>query len=172
VAWLRQMCDSSLHLDDYESALASLGPQQADGWQLTVRVLRDEWDTWRSVAYTTALEVEVTNVTNSRIRIASVGLGSDWDGQPPAELPVLSAAEQDALDTEVSALRKHRYAPELRSHQYVPPQGSVVGWLVTTIARPPLGGTPRLTLSVREAVGCQHLLVIPRTDPQVAARRI
>jgi hypothetical protein len=44
LAWLRQMCDSSLHLDDYESALASLRPQST-GPRLTVRVLRDEWDT-------------------------------------------------------------------------------------------------------------------------------
>jgi hypothetical protein len=48
----------------------------------------------------------------------------------------------------------------------VPPHGSVTGWIVTTMARPPLGGTPRLTLSVREAVGRQYLLVIPRTDPR------
>ena len=161
------MCDSSLHLDDYESALASLGPQSTDGPRLTVRVLRDEWDAWRTVAYTVALEVEVANATDSRIRMASVGLGSDWDGQPPGELPVLGAPERDALDTEVAALRKHRYAPELRIHQYVPPQGSVTGWIVTTMARSPLGGTPRLTLRVREAVGHQYLLVIPRTDPQV-----
>jgi hypothetical protein len=166
LAWLRQMCDFSLHLDGYESALASLRPQSTDGLRLTVRVLRDEWDTWRTVAYTAALEVEVGNATDSRIRIASVGLGSDWDGQPPGELPVLGAADRGALDTEVAALRKHRYAPELRTHQYVPPHGSVTGWIVTTMARPPLGGTPRLTLSVREAVGRQYLLVIPRTDPR------
>jgi hypothetical protein len=171
LAWLRQMCDSSLHLDNYESALASLRPQSTDGSPLIVRVLRDEWDTWRTVAYTAALEVEVANVTDSRIRIASVGLGSDWDGQPPGELPVLATAEQGALDTEVASLRKHRYTPELRSHRYVPPQGSVTGWIVTTMSRPPLGGTPRLTLSVREAVGRQYLLVIPRTDPQVYSSR-
>ena len=103
LAWLRQMCDSSLHLDDYESALDSLRPQSTDGLRLTVRVLRDEWDTWRTVAYIAALEVEVANATGGRIKIASVGVGSDWDGQPPGELPVLSAAEQDALDTEVAA---------------------------------------------------------------------
>ena len=174
LAWIRQMCDSSLHLDDYESALDdyesaldSLRPQSTDGLRLTVRVLREEWDTWRTVAYIAALEVEVANATGSRIEIASVGVGSDWDGQPPGELPVLSAAEQDALDTEVAAVRKHRYAPELRIYQYVPPQGSITGWIVATIARTPLGGTPRLTLSVREAVGHQYLLVIPRTNPQV-----
>ena len=109
LAWLRQMCDSSvsLHLDDYESALAGLGPQSTDGLRLTVRVLHDEWDTWRTVAYIVALEVEIANATDSRIRVASVGLGSDWDGQPPAELASLSAAERDALSTEVAALRKH-----------------------------------------------------------------
>ena len=59
----------------------------------------------------------------------------------------------DRLDSEVAVVRKHRYKPELRIHQYVPSKGSVTGWIVTTMARPPLGGTPRLTLSVREAVG-------------------
>jgi hypothetical protein len=167
LTWLRQMCDSSLHLDDYESALASLRPQSKSGPRLIVRVLREEWDTWHTVAYTVALEVEVANTTDSRIRIASVGLGSDWNGQPPGELPVFGTAEQAALDTEVAALRKHRYAPELRSHQYVPPQGSVTGWIVSSMARPPQGGTPRLTLSVREAVGSQYLLLFPRKDPQI-----
>ena len=167
LAWLRQMCDSSLHLDDYESALASLRPQSTYGPRLIVRILRDEWDTWRTIAYIAALEVEVANATGSRIKIASIGLGSDWDGQPPGKLPVLGAAEQGGLDAEVAVVRKHRYAPELHIHQYVPSKGSVTGWIVITMARPPLGGTPRLTLSVREAVGHQHLLVIPRTDPQV-----
>jgi hypothetical protein len=171
LAWLRQMCDSSLHLDDYESALASLRPRSTNRPWLTMRVVRDEWDTWRTVAYIAALEVEVANATESRIKIASVGLSSDWEGQPPAELPVLGAAEQQALDTEVAALRKYRYTPELRIHQYVPAKGFVAGWIVTTMARPPLGGTPRLTLSVREAVGHQYLLVIPRTDPQVHSSR-
>jgi hypothetical protein len=39
------------------------------------------------------------------------------------------------------------------------------------MARPPLGGTPRLALSVREAVSHQYLLVIWRTDPQVYSSR-
>jgi hypothetical protein len=167
LALLRQMCDSSLHLDQYESALASLKRRPTDGPRLMVRVLRDEWDTLRTVAYTAALEVEVANTTGSRIRIASVGLGSDWNGQTPAGLPSLSAAERDALDTEVAALRKHRYVPELRSHQYVHPNGSVTGWIVTTMARPPLGGTPRLTVSVREAVGHQYVVLVPPTNPKV-----
>lgn len=166
LAWLRQMCDSSLYLDQYESALASLQHQSVDGLRLTVRLLPQEWDTWRTVAYIAAVELEVANTTDGRIRIASVGVGSDWDGQPPVDLPSLSA-ERDGLDAELAALRRHRYVPELRSHQYVPPKGSVTGWIVTTMARPPLGGTPRLTVSVREAVGHQHLMIVPRTDPKV-----
>jgi hypothetical protein len=135
-----------------------------------VRLLRQEWNTWRTVAYIAALEVEVANATDSRIRLASIGLGSDWDGQPPADLPSLSA-ERDVLDAELADLRTHRYVPELRSHQYVPPKGSVTGWIVTTTARPPLGGTPRLTVSVREAVGHQYLMIVPRTDPKVYGSR-
>jgi hypothetical protein len=116
-----------------------------------------------------ALEVEVTNTTDSRIRLASVGLGSDWDGPPHGELPVLSAKQLIALDAEVRALRKHRYRPELRALQYVPAEGSVTGWVVSAAIRPPLGGTPRLTLVIREAVGSQYQVVIPRTDPQIIA---
>jgi hypothetical protein len=66
-------------------------------------------------------------------------------------------------------MRKYRYQPELHSLQYVPAEGSVTGWVVTTALRPPPGGTPRLTLRVREAVGSQYQVVIPRTDPQVVS---
>lgn len=166
LAWLRQMCDSSLHLNNYESALASLAPQPADGRRVAVRLLHDEWQTWRNDDYIVALEVEVANATSNAIRIASIGLDSDWNGQPPGDLPVLGAADRHALDTEVSALRESRYAPELPAYQDVPPHGSISGWRVTTMARPLIGATPRLTLSVGEAVGRRYQLVIPRMDPQ------
>jgi hypothetical protein len=166
LAWLRQMCDSSLHLDDYEPALASLRPQAADVPRLTARFLRSEWRAWRGVAYIHALQVEVANATSSRIRIAEVSLVSSWDGKPPGELPVLSTAEQDALDAEVTELRDRHYGPEFPAVQDVPPHGAVSGWRVTTMPRPPTGATPRLTLTVREAVGRRYMIVIPRTDPQ------
>ncbi len=166
LAWLRQMCDSSLHPDNYESALTSLRPQSTDGPRLTVRLLRDEWHTWRDIAHIVALEVEVANATNRRIRIAAVNLDSSWNGQPPGALPVLWAAEQDALDAEVTALRDRHYGPEFPAPQDVPPHGAVHGWQVTTMTRPLTGATPSLTLTVREAVGRQYLLVIPRMDPQ------
>jgi len=171
VAWLRQMCDSALHLDDYESALASLRPQpRSSTSRLGVRISRGpEWDTWQNLAYIVALQVDVTNSTDSRIRLATVGFGSDWDGQPPGELPPLSPEQRSALDAEVSAIRKYRFQPELHSLQYVPAEGSVTGWVVTTATRPPLGGTPRLTLLIREAVGSQYQVVIPRTDPQIVS---
>jgi hypothetical protein len=171
VAWLRQMCDSALHLDDYESGLASLRPQPRSSTpRLEVRVCREpEWDTWQSVAYIIALEVEVTNTTDSRIRLAAVGLGSDWDGQPPGELPELSPEQRSALDAEVRAMRRHRYQPELKGLKYIPAQGSVTGWVVTTALRPPLGGAPGLTLRIQEAIGSQYQVVIPRSDPQVVS---
>jgi hypothetical protein len=169
VAWLRQLCDSALHLDDYESALASLRPRTGPSKpRLEVRISRGpEWDTWGRLAYIVALEVEVTNTTDSRIRLASIGLGSDWDGPPPGELPVLSQQQQTALDAEVMAMRKHRYQPQLQALQYVPAEGSVTGWVMTTASRPPPGGTPRLTLAVGEAVGSRYQVVIPRTDPEI-----
>jgi hypothetical protein len=171
VAWLRQMCDSALHLDDYESGLASLRSQPRSSTpRLAVRVCREpEWDTWQSVAYIVALEVEVTNTTDSRIRLAAVGLGSDWDGQPPGELPALSPEQRSAVDAEVRAMRRHRYQPELKGLEYIPAQGSVTGWVVITAVRPPLGGAPRLTLRIQEAIGSQYQVVIPRTDPQVVS---
>jgi len=166
-AWLRQMCDSSLHLNDYELALASLD-SHAPSPRLTTGVIRDEWNTWRDVAHIAALEIELANATGSPIRIAAVDLSSDWGDQLPAELPVLDMDTRNALDSDVAGLRTERYAPEWASHQSVPPHGSVAGWVITTMARPPSGCTPQLNLTVREAVGTTYLTVIPRTDRQVS----
>lgn len=174
LAWLRQLCDSALHLDDYESALASLRPRSGSGRpRLEVHISQGpEWDTWERLAYIVALEVTVMNMTDSRIRLASIGLGSGWDEPPPGELPVLSAEQLSALDAEVRARRNHRYQPQLQALQYVPAEDSVTGWVVTTATRPPLGGTPRLTLLIGEAVGTRYQVVIPRTDPQTVNQPI
>lgn len=89
-----------------------------------------------------------------------------------ARLSLAVLARPFDIDAELADLRRtHRNVPELRSHQYVPAKGSVTGWIVTTMARPPLGGTPRLTVSVREAVGHQYLMIVPRTDPKVYGSR-
>ena len=45
-AWLRQMCDSSLHLDNYEADIASLNGSTT-GPRLAVRVVSTEWIAWR-----------------------------------------------------------------------------------------------------------------------------
>jgi hypothetical protein len=80
---------------------------------------------------------------------------------------MLDASQSAALQQEIAALRRHRYSPGLTSYVYVPPGESISGWVVTGMARPPMGGTPSVTISIREAVGNQYLTVIPRTDPQV-----
>lgn len=166
-AWLRQMCDSSLHLNDYESALASLD-SHTPGLRLAVRVIRDEWDTWQDVAYIAALEVELSNASDTSIRIAAVELRSGWGGQPPAELPVLDVNHRDALDRDIASFRSGAYAPKLTSLRSVPPHASMTGWVITGMAKPPSGGTPQLELTVREAVGTTSLTVIPRTNRQVS----
>jgi hypothetical protein len=167
VAWLRQMCDSALHLDDYESALDSLATDRAVP-RLEVTVGEPAWESWRRLEYIVALPVNITNTTSARIRLASSGLGVDWAGQPPGDLPVLGEAENRAADREVEALRDHRYSPDLRSFTHIEAGATITGWLVARAGgRPDLGGTPQLTLSVREAAGHQYLTVIPRTEPQV-----
>jgi hypothetical protein len=166
-AWLRQLCDSALHLDDYEVDLASLRPGTGAAQRLTVKIVQQDFDVWRHLAYIVGLQVQITNATDNVIPLSSIGIGSDWGGNPPADLPVIDDSERQNLQREVDARRAHRYTPELRSHSAVPPHGSVSGWVVTWMPRPSAGGTPNLSLSIREAVGHQYLTVIPRTDPQV-----
>jgi hypothetical protein len=167
-AWLRQLCDSALHLDDYEADLASLRSSTAAGQRLAVKVLQQDFDVWRHLAYIVGLQVEITNTTDNVIRLSSIGIGSDWGhNPPPGDLPIIDDSERLDLQREIDARRTRRYTPELRSHSWVSPHESISGWVVTWMPRPSMGGTPSLTVSIREAVGNQYLTVIPRTAPQV-----
>jgi hypothetical protein len=102
-AWLRQICDAALHLDGYESALASLGAALPGGQpRLVVTVLYDvAWDIWQELAYIAAAEIGITNTTDVAIRIRSTGVGSDWGRNPPGGLPMLDAAQSAALQQEI-----------------------------------------------------------------------
>ena len=71
LTWLRQLCDSSLHLLDYEPDLASLGGD-VTGQRLSVRIIHDEWLMWQHDTYIAAVEAELTNTTDSPVRIAEV----------------------------------------------------------------------------------------------------
>jgi hypothetical protein len=147
--WLRQLCDSALHLDGYEADLASLKPSTGAGQRLAVKVVQQDFDVWRYLAYIVSLQVEITNATDNVIRLASIGIGSDWGrNPPPGDLPEIDDPERQDLQREVDARRTHRYTPELRSHSAVPPHGSVSGWVVTWMPRPSAGGTPNLTLTL------------------------
>jgi hypothetical protein len=163
-AWLREMCDSSLHLNDYEADLASLD-RGATGPRLSVRVIRDKW-TWvgtprlLSGVYLAGLEVELSNVSDSPIRIAAVDLKSDTDA--------LSSGEAIFVAVTYAQARHDQYDPELDLQRPVSPHGSVTGWVSTAFTRLPPSGTPQLELSVREAVGTTYLTVVPRTDRQVS----
>jgi len=166
LAWLRQLCDLSLHLLDYDTDLASLS-RRGTGPRLSVRHIRDEWDAWREVVYIIAVQVEVSNATDNPIKIASVSLGSDSGGNAFAEASVLSADEQRALGNRVAALRTDRWPQELTAHQSVPPHGSATGWVITTMVRPPSVGRIQLDLDVREAVGTNYRLSFSRSDQGV-----
>ena len=164
MAWLRQLCDSSLHLLDYESDLASLG---GTGPRLSVRHIRDEWDTWPPDTYIAAVEAEVTNMADSPVRIAQVTLHAE--GAPFAEVAEVlrSPEEHAALAQAVAARYEGPCSPPLARQLTVPPHRSVTGWAITTVVPLPGAGTPELKLSVREAVGTTYLNVIPRMDREV-----
>jgi hypothetical protein len=166
-SWLRQLCDSALHLDGYEADLASLRPNTGTGQRLTVKVLQQDFDVWRHVAYIVGIQVGITNDTDNMIRLTSIGIGSDWGHNPPVDMPKIDALERLDLQREADTRRIDRYAPELRNHSAVLPHQSICGWVVTWMPRPSGGGTPNMTLSIREAVGHQHRTVIRREDPQV-----
>jgi hypothetical protein len=160
------MCDSSLHLVDYEADLASLESFAANP-RLTIRVLQQRWDWAYDMGMVVAIEVKLTNTTDSRIRIASVGLTGSRRSRSPRELPVLGAIERNVLDNKVAALRIDRYSQELGGIQAVPPRESVSSWVITTMDLS--GSRPQLNLTVREAGGTTYLTVIPPPDPEVSS---
>ena len=162
-AWLRQMCDSSLHLDNYEADIASLNGS-ATGPRLTVRVVGTEWIPWRDYVLIAAVKVELANATDSPVRISSLSLCSETDSWD--SLRRLTFHEPD-LDSTLTTLRTDRLEPELASYQSVPPHGSVSGWVTISILTWSDRGTPELELTVREAVGTTYLTVIQGTEQQI-----
>jgi len=165
--WLEQMCDTSLHLDGYESALAALGPTSHTSPSLQVSVEGEQWEVWQGLAYIVALRVKITNTTGNVIRLAGIGFRSDWEGVPPISLPIISSSEKIELERELDTIRRHRYSPDLASHSYVQPHDSVTGWVTSGMARPAEGGTPKLTVDIRDAIGRHYVTIIPRKYPQV-----
>jgi hypothetical protein len=164
-AWLRQMCDSSLHLDNYEVDIASLNGS-GTGPRLAVRVVSTEWVALRDDVLIAAIQVELANATDSPVRIASVDLRSEtdtWDSLRSVTI------RDPALDSTLTASRTDRFEPELASYRSVPAHGSVSGWVSISIFAWTDEGTPELEFTVREAVGTTNLTVIPRTDRQVSS---
>lgn len=167
-AWLRQMCDSSLHLDNYEADIASLNGSVTGG-RLAVRVVRTEWIAWGEFILIAAVQVDLANQTDGPVRIASVTLRSETHDsdqfrrrRQPSDYP------RPALDRKLAALRTDRFAPDLANYRSVAPHASVCGWVTIDIHSWRAKGNPELEFTVREAVGTTYLTVIPRTDHQVS----
>jgi len=178
--FMTQLCEHVLRLNGYESVLAAIGTAGEaaaatdgqtgafpEGAPLVVTIEECLWESWRHLALIVALRIKVTNTTGSVIRLGPTGLGFDWAGDFPGGLPEICAPEQAELDREVEAMQRLRYSPKLGSHAFVPARESISGWRVTYVPRRATGGTPRLTVRVRDAVGNEYLAVIEQKDPQV-----
>jgi hypothetical protein len=166
-AWLGQMCDSSLHLDDREAALSNLGTESAGGRRLVVQVSTPVWASWRQLAFIVALHVELTNTTDGVIRLGSTHwFGGFWGPDSPDDLPVIDGSERHDLQQEIEASLKGRYSPSLSDRTTILPHESISGWVVTGVPRPSSGATPTLQLTIHEAVGYQYRTVIHPAEPQ------
>jgi hypothetical protein len=166
-AWLRQMCDSSLHLDDREAVLSNLETESAGGRRLVVEVSTPVWASWRQLAFIVALHVKLTNTTDGTIRLGSIDwFGGFWGPDPPDDLPVIDGSERHDLQQEIEARRKDRFSPGLSDRTTILPHESISGWIVTGVPLSSSGGTPTLQLTVHEAVGYQYRTVIHPAEPQ------
>lgn len=165
--WLRQMCDSSLRLDDREAALSNLGTESAGRERLVVQISKPVWASWRQLAFIVALHVELTNTTDGVIRLGSIHwFGGFWGPDPPDDLSVIDDSERHDLQQEIEAMRKGHYSPSLNDRTTILPHESISGWVVTGVPRPKSGATPTLQLTIREAVGYQYRSVIHPAKPE------
>ncbi len=147
--------------DDFDRTFTAEPPPPP----LMVTIEECLWQNWRYLAYIVALRIKVSNTTGSVIHLGSTGLGYDWAVDSPGGLPAISEAEGMDLDREVEAMRRLRYSQKLGGH--VPPRDSISGWLVADVRRRGVGGTPRVTVSVRDATGNQYTATLPQQDPKV-----
>jgi hypothetical protein len=167
-AWLQQMCDSSLHLDDREAVLPNLRTESAGDNRLVVQASMPIWESWRQLAYIVAIRVDLTNTTNGVIRLGAVNLfGGFWGPDPPADRLRLDDSEARDLWQEIENLRSHRYSPDLSDRTTILPHETISGWVVTNAPRPSSGAIPTLELTIAEAVGYQYRVVIHPAKPHV-----
>lgn len=167
-AWLQQMCDSSLHLDDREAVLSNLGPESAEGQRLVVKASAPAWETWRQLSFIVALHIELTNTTNGVIRLGTIDfLGDFWGPSPPAGRPKLNHSEIRDLRQEIEDRRRSRYSPALSDRTTILPHETISGWVVANATRPSSGATPTLQLTIHEAVGYRYRVVIHPAEPHV-----
>jgi hypothetical protein len=165
VALLRRMCDSGLHLDGHDEALISLARPQDGTGRFKIAVLSTDWSriNWM---YGVTLSIEISNTTDSAIRVGAIEVATFWPVIDPVSQPDSSDLDPMDADSLVELRRQECYSPVLAGPLTVPPDDSVVTRVTKMLPRPnmALPGTPEMRILVREAVGSEYVTLIASTD--------
>lgn len=152
--WLKRICDSSLFLADSSGLATLIKPGPA----LSVEV-KAEWHSWLDPAVIVALKIEITNISDVRVQLGSLGV--QFDGVDPGVTPpMLSADQRGELRGEKDAMLRHRYSPALVMRALEAGESITGGHMADVPWQGPKAGTPELKVMVRDAFGTEQ-------EPQV-----
>ena len=135
---------------------------------LMVEIVGDpRWESWRHLVLLLAVQVKVTNTTDSPILVA--GYGFTYDA-PDGRLWKAGLGQDEivSVDREVRARQEetpYRYGAPLEARE-IPARSTVSGWRVFPVTRKVGGGTPCCTVVVTDDIGNQYTAVIPAQQPR------
>ena len=141
------------------------GEHQIQGPNLLVTILEDsQFVNFRRLALIAALHVQVENTTG--MSMDAIGYADQVNGDAPWATG-LTDEEKTSVKREISRLDEtQQYGLNVRYFRRIAPHKTVSGWLLIPVKLPAAGGSPAITVIVRDAAGDQYQVTLPEREPQ------
>jgi hypothetical protein len=134
----------------------------AHGWlswlrrrRLAVEILKDSrFENWKRIALIAALHVQVENKADTPIEVT--GYAYAVNGAPQWGTR-LTSEERTSVDSEISRRDEtQQYGQPLRFFRRIAAGQIISGWYLIPVNLPTVGGTPAVTVIVRDDAGNQY----------------
>ena len=144
------------------------GEHEVKGPKLIITILDDsQFENWQYVALIAALHVQVENTTDTSIRVGGYAHTSD----PKEGLPWdINATVEEIMSVRREITRRdetQHYGQPLRNFARIPAHETISGWFLVAVNRPPAGGTPTITVIVKDDLANEYRVTLPARERQV-----